>query len=384
MSCQLAGSAGRFVSGTSLLAVVAVTVAACGSAAGHAASTRPQAARGATAAHVIRPAAAPLTAARVPKFFIDNVLFSGNATGAGSPQVRSTATGALMAQYPGLQAQAIAPVSGHAFVIARLAGACSTELYRAALSDSGRLGKLVRVGPELHGEIAGMTADADGNAVGFTAWDCAKAVSGSLAVLNLRTGKLRRWRSVSVDGEPGLIAVGALSMSADGRLLAFDGSTVAAGRGTARQGVWVLKTGSPAGNLADRSRRVLSTRATGLALGSVILTPGGTSFYLCKVTTSRSAVSAQIAAYRVTDGGLIRTIARLTSSGQTVGCPMAADPSGTELLVAYSLHAASKPGVGPLVRLARLGIASRSVTRISFRLPGSGGMSVADGISIAW
>lgn len=325
----------------------------------------------------------PVTA--VPKYFIDTVLFSGAVSG-GLLQVRVTATGSLASQPAVGQVLAVASLGSRSFVIARPAGTCATELVKASLNADGRLGGLVRLGPILRGEVVSMTADADANAIGVTAWTCSKSMSGYLGVVDLRTGAVRRWGSVSVDGSAGAIALGdGLSMSANGGLVAFTGSTVAAsGRPTA-QDVWVLKTTSRSGPLALRSRVVLRA---GPGIDSVSLAPSGKSFYLCTMTARGARLTTDVAAYRTSDGRRTARLAGLTGALEPASgapnCPMAADQAGELLLVPYSMSSASRPETGPLVQLARIDIARRSVASISFRLPGSAGMSVADGITVAW
>ncbi len=372
MSCTLARRASRIGLATFAALVAAVSVAC--TAPGHATTV---------------PARA--LAAVGPKYFIDNVLSSGSATGAGFPQVRLATTGALVSQPVDIQALAIAPLGSHgAFIIAEPASSgCGSRLYRSTLSATGQLGtpSLLRTVPDF---VESMAADADGTTVGFTAASCTKPVSGYVGVLDIRTGALRHWGSAGANGSPASISIGTgLSMSASGGLLAFTGSTAAAGGTAATQGVWVLKTTSPVGDLARYSRRVLTTSASGPALDSVILAPGGGAFYLCAVHATQNTQSSKIAAYRTADGRLTGTIATLTGSGNgplgpTLGCPMTADPGVTQLLVPYSLKLASKPEIGALVRVARVDIATRSVARFSFRLPGSAGMSVPDRIAVAW
>jgi hypothetical protein len=354
-------------------------------------------ARSATASHAAtavsahrplrRPAGVP--EATAPRYFVDNVLFSGAGAG-GLPQVRLAATGSLVSQPADGQVLAVAPLGSRSFVIARLTGSCSTALFKAGLTVRGRLGRLLRIGPLLRGEVVSMTADADANAIGFGVWNCSKSVSGYLGVLDLRTAVVRRWGSVSVAGSRGTIGLGeGLSMSANGGLLAFTGASLTAGGLVASQDVRVLRTASLAGELAIRSRVVLRGPATGPAIDAVLLSPSGKSFYLCTVSSSQASRSSVVTAHRTSDGQLTRTIARLTArdsgvGGLTLGCPMAANPSGTQLLVPYRLRTASVTEIGPMVTAARIDVASGLIASISFQLPGSAGMSTADGIAIAW
>ncbi len=382
MSWHPARLAGRSAFVTAAVVSVAAIAAACAAPAAQHPAASP------VAGHDVLSAARQSTAAGAPKYFIDNVLFSGSVSG-GLPQVRLASSGGLVTQ-PGIRAFAIAALGSRGtFVIAEYAATgCATRLYRAALATNGKLGKLHLLGT-VPDEVVSLTADTDGNAVAFTAgcFDKSASSSGYLGVLDLRTGAVRRWGSVNLGSSAGSIAVSALSISADGGLVAFLGSKVAPSGRPAGQGVWVLKTSAAAGQLVKRSHRILSAPAAGATLASVILNSSGSSFYLCSMRFGRASSSA-VAEYRTSDGRLTKTIATLAAgddplTGQ-LGCPMAADPSGADLLVPYALVAASSPEAGSLVRVARIHVASGSVARFSFRLPGSAGMSVAYGVAMAW
>jgi hypothetical protein len=71
--------------------------------------------------------------------------------------------------------------------------------------------------------------------------------------------------------------------------------------------------------------------------------------------------TAVVTARRTSDGARAGTVVALTASGVTVasesfGCPMAASPGGTYLLVPYSLRYAKVTTTGPLVRAARIDV----------------------------
>jgi hypothetical protein len=63
---------------------------------------------------------------------------------------------------------------------------------------------------------------------------------------------------------------------------------------------------------------------------------------------------------------------------------MALTPDGRYLLAPYQLRYGNSTTVPPLVRAAVIRTSSRARRAMSFRLPGSAGMSVAVGVSIAW
>jgi hypothetical protein len=337
-----------------------------------------------------------LSAAGQPRYFADIVRFSGS-LGAGPVQIRSSATGALVPHQPAIQALGIAAYDGGSrLLIARQAGdACASRLYSATLSGRGVLGRLSRIGPRLHGLVWALAADTDGTIVGTTIAGCEKGQSGYLAVIHIRAGSVRRYGSVNLGGTGGDLALGfGLSMSANGRLLAFTGEATSAGGTNAGQRVWVLRTAAPAGTLAQRSRVVLSRPNSGPALSSVVLSPDGRSFYLCTVST-KGTVSAHkpvtqtavITARQTSDGASTSRLAKLTATGVTFqgfGCTIALTPNGRYLLAPYQLRYGKNTMVPPLVRAAVIRTSSHARRSISFRLPGSGGMSVAIGISVAW
>lgn len=338
-----------------------------------------------------------LTAAGQPRYFADIVRVSGSVTGAGPVQIRYSAAGALVPRQPGLEALAITAYDGGSrLLLARQVGdGCTSRLYRATVSADGSLSRLTRVGPVVRGIVTSVAANARGSLVGYFAGPCSKSASGYLAVLTASTGQVRRWTGVAVYGSGGTLATGtALSESANGRLLAFAGAATGAGGRVTGQRVWVLRTSAAAGPIARRVRALISKPTTGPALSSVVLNPDGRSFYLCTVST-KGTVSAHktvnqtavITARRTSDGTSTSTLAKLTATGVTFqgfGCPMAITPNGRYLLAPYRLHYGNSTTVPPLVMAAVISISSHARRTVSFRLPGSGGMSVADGITVAW
>jgi len=216
-------------------------------------------------------------------------------------------------------------------------------------------------------------------------------------VLTASTGQVRRWTGVAVYGSSGTLAAGtALSESANGRLLAFTGAATGAGGRVTGQRVWVLRTSAAAGPIARRVLAVISKPATGPALSSVVLSPDGRSFYLCTVA-AMGTVSAHrtvkqtavITVRRTSTGASTGTVAKLTATGVTFpgegfGCPMALTPDGRYLLAPYQLRYGNSTTRPPLVRAAVIKTSSYARRAVSFQLPGSAGMSVADGVSVAW
>jgi hypothetical protein len=339
-------------------------------------------------------------AATPPRYFADIVRVSGSVAGEGPLQVRSSATGRLTARQPGYDALAIAAYdSGSRLVVARQAGdRCASRLYRATLSADGRLGSLTRLGPVIHAIVASVAANDSASVIGYFAGPCEKSTSGGyLAVLNARTGQVRRWTGVAMYGSGGSVETGtALSMSASGRAVVFFGEATGAGGRLVGQRVWKLRTSASAGPLSAHMRTVLSRPNAGPALSAAVLSPGGKTFYLCAVST-KGTVSAHhtvtqtavITVRRISNGASTGTVAKLTATGVTfqgegLGCPLAMTPNGRYLLAPYKLRYGSSTSVPPLASAAVLGTSSAARRFISFRLPGSGGMSVATGVVIAW
>jgi hypothetical protein len=332
-----------------------------------------------------------------PRYFLDVVQFSGALSG-GQLQVRRSATGALMEQ-PGSLALGVAPLGHSAFVVAESAGdnSCASRLYRTSISAAGSLRPLTRFGPLLHGLVVSLAAAADGRTIGYFAWPCSKSAAGYLGVLNVRTSQLRRWGDVNVEGSAGdIVACCSLSLSANGKLAIFSGAAVGAGAVITGQRVWTLTTSARAGTLAERSRVVLARPLSGPQLDSVLLSADGRSFYLCTVSTKGTISAHQTAtqtsvvtARRTSSGASTARLATLKATGVTFlsegfGCQIAASPGSRYLLVPYTATYAKTSETGPLVRAARIDVATNATDQISFRLPGTAGMNLPTGISIGW
>ncbi len=349
------------------------------------------------AARARRSASLLSTTAGLPQYFADIVQFSG--AGAGLVQIRSSATGSLAARQPSAAALAVAAYDGgRRLLIAQQVGdGCASRLYRATLHTDGRLGALTRLGPAVRGIVTSVATDAGGSLIGYFAWPCSKSASGYLAVLTASSGQVRRWTGVAVEGSTGTVAAGgALAMSADGGLLAFSGMATGAGERPLGQRVWTLSATAPPGPLAARSRVVLKRPESAPGFSAVALSPDGKLFYVCTVSTKgtvsahRTATqTAVITARRTANGTSAGSVARLTATGVTVmsqgfGCPIALTPNGRYLLAPYQLRYGTSTSVPPLVLAAVISTSSDARRVVSFRLPGSAGMSVATGVSIAW
>jgi hypothetical protein len=334
----------------------------------------------------------------LPRFFADTV---DTVQGNGPLQVRDSATGRLVAQGkpmfgvpPGITA--LVATTGRSFVNAAPAGndvSCVMRLYRVNLNAQGRLGRLSPLGKAVRGYVWSLAASVGGQVTGYAASGCAKGQPGYLAVLDTHTGRTRHWSDVSLAGEsPGNVAMGwpFLSMSANGRVLAFAGADVAGnwhavGYGhLTRQVVRVLPTGAAPGTVAQRSHVVLSRPLSGPELAAVAISPDGGSFYLCTRSYRQDKYVMTIAAYTTAAGGRQRVIATLPGAIIPTTCQMALDPAGRFLLVTDSLsNPQGYPGI-PVLRLARIDLTMRAVAVLNIKLPRGGGMDPYAGMSTAW
>ena len=317
----------------------------------------------------------------LPRFFADDVTTS---EGNGPLEIRTAADGRLVAQLEHTAGvDGLAAAGADSYVIALQAGqACATRLYRVQLSGQGRPGELAPVGPELPGLVWSLTTGAGGGVVGYAISGCAKGDRGYIGVFDTRTGRSRQWGDVSLGGvSPGSVAMsGTLSMSANGRWLAFTGWNVGSNGRVMSQVVRVLSTAAPAGAVAERSHVVLSRPASAPELATATLGPGGSFFYLCTQTGSRTGHVTNVARYQTSTGKLLENLASLRAAPTQMWCSMALDTSGQFLLVPYSLS----PAGSPVLKVARINTATRAVTPLTIQLPRTAGMDPETGMNAAW
>jgi hypothetical protein len=218
------------------------------------------------------------TPAAMPAFFVD-VLATGE--GNGGLQVRASGRGNLVAELPshgiaGGAVEALAATGPGSFVVAEpVDDGSGTRLYRFQLNSKGHPGTLIRVGPVLHNWVDSLAASAGGQVIGYTL-----GLDGIryIGVFNTRTGRSREWGFPKTEE---FSPNGALSMSADGRLLAFTAFDMSGKPG--RHVIQVLPTDAPAGTVAQRSHVVLSRPlpfSSQSSLAEVALSPDAASFYL--------------------------------------------------------------------------------------------------------
>ena len=313
----------------------------------------------------------------MPRFFADDITFS---EGNGSLEVRASANGQLVAQEEHMAGvYGLAASGDDSFVIALQAGdGCTARLYRVRLGGQGRPGGLSPVGPELHGLVWSLAADAGGGVIGYAVSGCAKGGPGYIGIVDTRTGRSRQWSDVDVGGESaGNVATsGALSISASGGLLAFTGWNVAADGWFTSQAVRVLPTTAAAGTVAERSHVVLSRPVSQPELTAVSLSPSGALFYL----SAQSGRTTTVGEYRTSTGSFVEDLASLRGTPAPVQSSMALDTSGRFLLVPYSLNQASRP----MLNVAMIDITTKAVTTVMIQLPGTAGMDQETGMDAAW
>lgn len=352
--------------------------------------------RSAADARRIAPSSVAIARPGPPRFFADTV---NTVEGNGPLQVRDSAAGRLVAEdrhtsgMPGITA--LVATSDRSFVIAAPADSnfsCVTRLYRFRVNAQGRPGRLAPLGQNVRGHVWSLAASVRGQVIGYAVSGCGKGQPGYLAVLDTRTGRTRQWTDVSLGGEsPGNVAVAGpfLSMSANGRMLAFAGWDVAGnwhlvGYGhLTRQVVRVLPAGAAPGTVAQRSHVVLSRPLSGPDLAAVAVSPGGGSFYLCTQRDRRGQSIRTIAAYATATGALQRVIVTVTGTPVPAACQMALDPSGRFLLLTSSLSNPRYPR-NPVLGLVRIDLTTRSAATLTVRLPPNGGMDPYAGMSTAW
>jgi hypothetical protein len=300
-----------------------------------------------------------------PAYFIDATSMG---SGYASPVIRASATGQLVAPTPiGTDPRlydydppyGLAATGPDSFVVGLMTPSdCSTQFFRFQINDRGRPGALTRVGPTLPGELTAMAASAGGGLIGYaingSGCPNARHLGSYLAVFDPSDGRTREW----TDAPP---YVTQLSMSADGRLLAFAETVTKPAPGSHGNGfeilgyqIRVLATDAAPGPVNGRSRIAasISPHDSMLAAPTVLLSPTGTSFYLCsapfafpKPGAKEITDTAKIVAYGTATGRATGVLAAWAASylpnssgysAVTLSCAsMALDPSGRFLLVPY-------------------------------------------------
>jgi hypothetical protein len=387
------------------VAVIGAVTVAAGTllAPGALAGGRPTATAGSGADGAVAKSPAP------PAYFIDAISM-GSAYW--SPEIRASATGKLVGGTPVGSLGDYDPPYGLAatgpdtFVVGLMTPTdCSTQFFRFRVNDRGRPGPLTRIGPTLPGDLTSIAASAGGGLIAYAidGDGCANAsaLGSYLGVFNPVNGRARRW----TDAPPFLTQ---LSMSADGRLLAFTQTLTkpisGGGYEITDYRVRTLATDAPPGSADGRSRAAASIPAqdSPFAAPTVLLSPTGTSFYLCaepfpvaKRGAKKITDTARVVSYRTATGKATGVVAAWAESyaapksGQaplSLSCStMALDPSGRYLLAPY-LETYAKPS-GPsssgTLTAVRINIATRA--RSHWTIPDGDGQGQGQfTMSIAW
>lgn len=281
-----------------------------------------------------------------PRFYV-TVWIAPNATD--SLVVRDTATGKIAGRLdppPGAVFKAIAaPAGDSTFITAVMAGsACTSQLYRFQLNRQGQPGPLVPLHITVAGnysEVGDLAVTPDGRTIAYATYLCGRGV-GQVGVINLATGHVRVWTTSS------FLQPAALSLSADGSLLAYD----------TLPGARILNTSVPAGPLLQRSQIVSRTA------GWAALAGDGASLYLCTVSPSGQPAPRRGTLTYGTDSiatGHQQVIARWPGLPDPQ-CWASLDPSGHYLLVQYPV---SVPNASGWVRPAILDLRSGRLTQIA-------------------
>jgi hypothetical protein len=340
-----------------------------------------------------------------PAYFLDATAFD-------SPEIRLSATGTVVAPIPIGDVPALrgydppyglAATGPGSFVVGMMTPSdCSTQFFRFRLNDQGRPGALTPVGPTLPGDLSSIAASAGGGLIAYEidGSGCANArnVGSYLGVLDVSTGRTRQWTGVPRYS-------GQLSMSADGRLLAFSESLTKPGADGGYQitgyQVRALATDAAPGTVTARSRVAarISPEDSFFSPPTVLLSPAGTSFYLCtepfalrKRGDNKITDNAKIVAYRTATGKPTGVVAAWAASyvNRTGYAPMALscssmalDTSGRYLLVPYRqtfLHPGDEYSGGSLT-VARISIATGAQSDWTLRY---GERESPGAMSIAW
>jgi len=286
-----------------------------------------------------------------PRYFVAIVPHPTRTNGdAGAMVVVNATTGKITAPIappaPGQDAEAVAALGGgQTFVAAMTGRRCDTWFYRFRLTASGRPTALTPLSvPEVAGRLeiapdpdAGpLAASANGRVVAYSAASCARVQAGrfrgQVGVIDVARAAVTTW-PFKYPASPG-----SLSLSADGSLLAMV-SNPSTGTRFATDGfnaVWLLRTDSAAGPLADHYRRAFGARWPKVANRFpeyAVLSPNGRVVVAVSTrysTADRKWLADVLAAYRTGDGRRIRVLARF--DGVTQGPAVTADPSGRYLL----------------------------------------------------
>jgi hypothetical protein len=239
-----------------------------------------------------------------------------------------------------------ATADGRTFIVAaeRPQGGCSTWLYRLRLTAQGHEAALTPLKvPKISGVILptnGLSASADGNTVAYSASPCSQGQDGLVGMINLDTGRVRTWRLNAT-------SAWSVSLSSDGRTLAFVDTVVYGGDGTVR----TMPADAPPGPVTRVAHPLLPAGLGVDVNGSIALSANGTVMLAC----SENSHDAMLAAYNVATGHRLGTIF-VRRNVDVAPCDIAATTSGRYFL----LYDIGFDGIGTQIDLA-----TRKVTELA-------------------
>jgi hypothetical protein len=247
----------------------------------------------------------------------------------------------------------VATGDGWTFVAAARTAACRTSLYRFRVSAQGRPTALTRFG-SVRGIVGGpwnMALARDGRTIAYDATACGQPRRAYLAVVNTATGQMRRWTfgvGTPSAGQPFQDCTGDVSLSADGRLVAFCDR--------------VLRTDAPPGSLVRRGRVVAHSGEFGpsVILGGLEVAPDGKTVYFDTFRVRHDKPTWrgwQLRAFDLATGQT--SLVRSLPGTQATPAAVSADPAGRFLMIEYATRYHT--------RLARLDIASGQLTPVNAR-----------------
>ena len=322
---------------------------------------------------------------RYPPF---QVVVTDKSNSDSSLQVESAATGhvvtTLAPPWPGAEWGAVAAVGDtRTFIVAAAPKPSSsrsfpTRLYTLTLSARGTVAGLTPLPvPVLQGQVTSLAANADGRTVAYTLFADPRGAN-EVGVITGRT--TRHWSTSGLTRSgAGILAIWDVSVSSDGRMVAFTTQDQLAG-----DAAWVLPTGSAPGGITARARKMYEVRriygpGNRVAwLDSALISPDGSTLYLATSGNSASGkVVTALTAYRTAGGASPGTVTTF-DGGFYEGLGELLTPVGGGMLLAWNQYVSTAYLINPATR-ARTTLQLHGVPRIRFTEP----PQLTD-VSLAW
>jgi hypothetical protein len=299
-----------------------------------------------------RAVAAFASAAGVPRFFVTDE--SGIGPHADQLVVRDSLTGKIVGTVAPPTGQFFGSVAGagnRTFVAAVMptGGRCVNQLYQFQLNASGQPGPLTALHVAVPGnfsETDTLAVTPDGRTIAYATYICGQG-RGEFGVIDLATRRVRVWSAAGLTFPVGL------SLSANGRLLAF-----AEPGDPAR----ILNTAAAVGSITARSQ-ILSRNGDWVALAG-----DGTSFYGC--TSSGVGQKSSLTYFWQAVGSTQQHVIASWRNVRPSECMADLDPSGPYLLVQF-------PTTNNYVRPVILDLRTGATTSVP-------GPAYYGGLTVAW